>query len=126
MLLIALACGKRSSERYQEDFEDGNLGQTQSIRRAIGTAAMIEIIGRPNEPAQFLTTSNIAWVRNLSEINSDPWRGSNISWIRLKFVAAVRGKSNLLNRLRRNSLTESVHVVGCADSHLSRSELRVQ
>jgi hypothetical protein len=30
-------------------------------------------------------------------------------------VAAVRGKSNLLNRLRRNSLTESVHVVGCAD-----------
>jgi hypothetical protein len=34
---------------------------------------MVEIIGRPNEPAQFLTTSNIALVRNLSEINSDPW-----------------------------------------------------
>jgi hypothetical protein len=43
---------------------------------------MIEIIGRPNEPAQFLTTSKIAWVGNLSEINSDPWHGSNISWIR--------------------------------------------
>jgi hypothetical protein len=43
---------------------------------------MIEIIGRPNEPAQFLTTSKIAWVGNLSEINSGPWHGSNISWIR--------------------------------------------
>jgi hypothetical protein len=31
---------------------------------------MIEIIGGPNEPAQFLTTSKIAWVGNLSEINS--------------------------------------------------------
>jgi hypothetical protein len=28
---------------------------------------MIEIIGGPNEPAQFLTTSKIAWVGNLSE-----------------------------------------------------------
>ncbi len=43
---------------------------------------MIEIIGRPNEPAQFLTTSKIAWVGNLSEINSGPWHGSNMSWIR--------------------------------------------
>jgi hypothetical protein len=72
MLLIALACGKRSSERYQEDFEDGNLGQLNPFGRAIGTAAMIEIIGRTNEPAQFLTTSKIAWVGNLSGINSDP------------------------------------------------------
>ena len=35
MLLIALACGKRSSERYQEHFEDGNLGQLNPMRRAM-------------------------------------------------------------------------------------------
>ena len=37
----------------------------------------------------------------------------------LKFAGAVRGKSNLLNHLRQNSLTESVHVIGCADVHKS-------
>jgi hypothetical protein len=58
------------------------------------------------------------------------------SWAKLKFAGAVRGKANLLNHLRQNSLTESVHVIGCTDvhkssnlrfdSHLSRSELCVQ
>jgi len=40
-------------------------------------------------------------------------------WPSLKFAGAVRGKSNLLNHLRQNSLTESVHVIGCADVHKS-------
>jgi hypothetical protein len=36
-----------------------------------------------------------------------------------KFAAATRGKPNLLNHLRRNSLVKSIHVIGRADVHKS-------
>lgn len=38
---------------------------------------------------------------------------------RRKFAAGIRGKVNLLNHLRRNSLSKSIHVIGRADVHKS-------